>query len=99
TSWLCCSRGMEQKPSLPSPGTPAYYSRMARVTLVVAPFGAAFTYLLAKLQRGDDVTSLSLGAMVLVLALAAAALLHFRGSKAGSDAGWIMLLLRLFVRR
>ena len=90
---------MEQKPSLPAPGTPAYYARMARVTLVIAPFGAAFTILLAKLQGGDTVTALSIGAIMLVATLFAAALLHVRGSKAGSDAGWIILLLRLFVRR
>lgn len=90
---------MQQKPPLPAPGTPAHYARMARVTLVVAPFGGAFTFLLAKLQRGDDFTALSLAAIVLALALFAAALLHFRGSKAGSDAAWLILLLRLFVRR
>ena len=90
---------MEQKPSLPAPGTPAYYARMARVTLLVAPFGAAFGFLLARLQGGDTVTALSIAAILLGATLAAAALLHVRGAKAGRDAGWVILLLRLFVRR
>ncbi len=56
---------------------------MARVTLVVAAFGAALVFLLAKLQKGDDLTALVLAAIMLLATLGAAALLHFRMPRSG----------------
>jgi len=79
--------------------TPERQARLVKVLLVISPFGAAFSYGLAAIQRAEPGTCALLAGITFVGCIGAALLVHLRGSKAGSDAGWIALILRLLARR
>ena len=79
--------------------TPERQARLVRVLLVISPFGAAFAYGLAAIQRAEPAMRAMMAGIMFVGCLAAALLFHLRGAKAGSDSGWIALILRLLSRR
>ena len=74
-------------------------ARLARATLIATPFGAILAFFLAAIQGGELWTCLLLAGVMAAGCLGAAALIHLRGSKAGRDAAWIALILRLLTKR
>ena len=83
----------------PKPGTAEYYTRMSRACFQTAPFGGLLGFALMKVQGAEFGHSLLGGAILLAGTLGAGVLIHHRGAKAASDAGWIAVLLRLVSRR
>ena len=78
---------------------PEHYARQARLVLLLTPLGAAIVFGLAAVQ-GAELWHCALAAAVMAVGcLGAAALIHLRGDKAGGDAGWIALILRLLAGR
>ncbi len=83
----------------PSLEDPEYRRRLVRTILIVSPLGFAIAYGLALLQGGSQKLSLLLGLIMFLGGLAAAALFHLRGSKAGKDVVFIRIILALLGRR
>lgn len=83
----------------PSLEDPDYRKRLVRTILVVSPLGFLIAYGLGRWQGGSQQLSVIMGAILFAGCLAAAALFHFRGSKAGNDVLIIRIILALLRQR
>ena len=83
----------------PDEMSPEQRAKAVKALLIISPFGAAFCYLLAAIQKAEPWARALIAGVMLVGCLGAALLIHLRGSKAGGDAAWIAMILRLLSRR
>lgn len=87
-----------EKPRLKRPtlDDPEYRRRIIRACIFVSPLGFAIAFLLGLFQGVSPEIALLMGLVLAAGCFGAAGLVHLRGTEAGKDVMWVIVLLKLF---